>query len=162
MKKLFAILVLILVSNNAYSACETTKCTDIMSKMYDSRATIANVLNLTDDQKKCKETIDEKFQKDSAAKFDKYEQEKYVYNNMKKHSASDSALAKQQKVIDDAKKEILQLNDNYDKEFKSILNSYQKSKLKTIRKMEKKMLNLCKSQKPLYEQDENLKPFGMR
>ncbi len=39
-----------------------TKCTDLILNMHKAHETISNVLNLTDDQKKCKKTIDKKFE----------------------------------------------------------------------------------------------------
>ena len=48
----------------------STKCTDLILDMQKSRETISNVLNLTEDQKKCKKTIDEKFKCDNQTEFD--------------------------------------------------------------------------------------------
>ena len=48
----------------------------------------------------------------------------------------------------------------YDKEFKSILNSEQKGKYNTVRKMEKKEVKYCIKNKAFYKRDPKLRPFG--
>jgi len=53
-------------------------------------------------------------------------------------------------------------SEKYDKEFKSILNSEQKAKLKTIRKMEKSTIKYCQKNKAFYKKDPNLRPFGVK
>lgn len=166
MKKLSIILAFLILSNPVWAecpvnkSCNSTKCTDLMSSMYDNHATLYNVLNLSCDQQKCKDTIDKKYLQEAGDLFEKYEQEKFVLNNMKKHSAGNSALKKQKRVVRQVEKSLQGLNDKYDKEFKLILNSEQKSKLNTIRKMEKRELNYCRKNKALYKRDKNLRPFG--
>ena len=52
------------------------------------------------------------------------------------------------KVVKNIEKEMQKTSDKYDKEFKTILNSEQKSKYNTIRKMEKKEVKYCMKNKP--------------
>lgn len=68
MKKFFVLSVLFLFINPVCSAdtIYNTKCTDLISDMQKARETVSNVLNLTEDQKKCKKTIDEKFSNTSS------------------------------------------------------------------------------------------------
>lgn len=134
MKKFLVCMILLVFVSPAYSSdavCGTSsKCTDLVLNMRKSREVISNVLNLTDDQRKCKRTIDEKFKQDVSSDID----------------------------LD---KEIISI-DEYDKEFKLILTKKQKSKLNSIRKMEKSALKACKRNKVYYKPDENWKPFGVK
>ena len=164
MKKILFLICLILIANPIFAHectnCQTSKCTDLMTSMYDRRATMYNVLNLSCDQQKCKDTMDMHYLQEVGDKFEKYEQEKFVLNNMKKHNASDSALKKQKKIVRACEKNLENLNKKYEKEFKTILNSEQKSKFNTIAKMQKNEVKYCKKDKAFYKRDKNLRPFG--
>lgn len=74
-----------------------TKCIDLMTSMYNKHATLYNVLNLSNDQQKCKDVIDKKRYEELKKQFQEYEKEKYVLDNMCKHNASEKALKKQKK-----------------------------------------------------------------
>ncbi len=137
-----------------------TKCLDLMTSMYNERATLYNVLNLSNDQQKCKDVIDKKRYEELGKQFQEYEKEKYVLDNMCKHDASENALKKQEKVVKNIEKEMQKTSNKYDKEFKTILNSEQKSKYNTIRKMEKKEVKYCMKNKAFYKRDPKLRPFG--
>ena len=140
--------------------CKQTKCLDLMTSMYNERATLYNVLNLSNDQQKCKDIIDKKRYEELGKQFQEYEKEKYVLDNMCKHNASESALKKQEKVVKNIEKEMQQIGKKYDKEFKTILNSEQKSKYNSVRKMEKKEVKYCMKNKAFYKRDPKLRPFG--
>ena len=74
--------------------------------------------------------------------------------------ASEKALDKQEKVVKDIEKCMKQINKKYDKEFKTVLDSEQKSKLNTVRKMERKEIKYCQKNKAFYKRDPKLRPFG--
>lgn len=137
-----------------------TKCIDLMTSMYNERATLYNVLNLSNDQQKCKDVIDKKRYDELGIQFRQYEQEKYVLDNMCKHNASEQAIKKQQKVVKNIEKCMKEIGEKYDKELKSILNSEQKAKYNTVRKMEKKEIKYCLKNKAFYKRDPKLRPFG--
>ena len=137
-----------------------TKCIDLMTSMYNGRATLYNVLNLSNDQQKCKDVIDKKRYEELGAQFRQYEQEKYVLDNMCKHNASEQAIKKQEKVVKNIEKCMKEIGEKYDKEFKSILNSEQKAKYNSVRKMEKKEIKYCLKNKAFYKRDPKLRPFG--
>lgn len=162
MKKALILVISLLFINSVFAqnCCDCSKCTDLKTSMHNQRAALYNVLNLSDDQQKCKDTIDMNYLKEAGAKFEKYEQEKFVYNNMKKHNASKSALNKQQKVVKNIEKDLAKLRKKYDNEFKSILNSEQKAKFNTISKMEKKETSYCKNQKAFTKHDPKYRKFG--
>ena len=77
-----------------------------------------------------------------------------------KHNASENTLKKQKKVVKNIEKNMQEIGKKYDKEFKSILNSEQKSKYNTVRKMEKKEIRYCMKNKAFYKRDPKLRPFG--
>lgn len=182
MKKIILILTLILIGNlaladcgcerasdqglksstNVYAEGEKTKCLDLMTSMYNERATLYNVLNLSADQQKCKDVIDAQRYDELKIQFQKYEQEKYVLARLNEHEVSKSSLKQQEKVVKDIEKCMQKITEKYDKEFKSILNSEQKAKLKTIRKMEKSTIKHCQKNKAFYKKDPNLRPFGVK
>ena len=137
-----------------------TKCIDLMTSMYNERATLYNVLNLSNDQQKCKDVIDKKRYEELGVQFRQYEQEKYVLDNMCKHNASKQAIKKQEKVVKNIEKCMKKIGEKYDKEFKSILNSEQKAKYNSVRKMEKKEIKYCLKNKAFYKRDPKLRPFG--
>lgn len=167
MKNIFLLLVIVFISCANFAVakedcgCSTqTKCLDLMTTMYDERATLYNVLNLSDDQLKCKDVIDKKRYEELGEEFKKYEQEKYVLARLCDHNASKNAIKKQKKIVKDIETCMQKINKKYDNEFKSVLNSEQKVKLRYIRKIEKKAIKQCQSGKKLYKPDPNLKPFG--
>ena len=137
-----------------------TKCLDLMTSMYNERATLYNVLNLSNDQQKCKDVIDKKRYEELGEQFKLYEQEKFVLANMCKHNASEEAIKKQEKVVKDIEKCMKKIGKKYDKEFKSILSPEQKAKYNTVRKMEKKEIKYCMKNKAFYKRDPKLRPFG--
>ena len=137
-----------------------TKCLDLMTSMYNERATLYNVLNLSNDQQKCKDVIDKKRYEELGEQFKLYEQEKFVLANMCKHNASEEAIKKKKKEVKDIEKEKKKIEKKYDKEFKSILSSEQKAKYNTVRKMEKKEIKYCMKNKAFYKRDPKLRPLG--
>lgn len=139
-----------------------TKCLDLITSMYNERATLYNVLNLTNDQLKCKDVIDKKRYEELGAKFRQYEQEKYALAKLCEHNASRSAIKKQEDIVNNLECEMKRIAKKYDKEFNSILNSEQKAKYNTVRKMERKEIKYCQKNKAFYKRDPNLRPFGQK
>lgn len=161
MKKFILLLIVFITGNFALAECmQQTKCIDLMTSMYNERAALYNVLNLSPDQQKCKDVIEKKRYEELAEVFNQYEQEKYVLSKLSNHGASENAVSKQQKVVRDIEKCMKKISQKYDKELKSVLNSEQKSKLNTIRKMERKEIKYCQKNKAFYKKDPKLRPFG--
>ena len=166
MKKLLFTIVFLLITCPVFAQCDkcntctSPKCMDLKKSMHNERATLYNVLNLSDDQQKCKDTIDKNYNKEVSKYFEKYEQEDFVLNNLKKHNAGKSAIKQQEKLVNKIEKDIKNLRKKYDKEFKSILNSEQKSKFNTISKMENKTESYCKNQKAYTKRDPKYRKFG--
>lgn len=148
------------MQKNDCGCSKQTKCLDLMTSMYNERATLYNVLNLSNDQQKCKDVIDKKRYEELGKQFQEYEKEKYVLDKMCNHNASEGAVKKQEKVVKNIEKEMQKIGKKYDKEFKSVLNSEQKSKYNTVRKMERKEVKYCMKNKAFYKRDPKLRPFG--
>lgn len=165
MKKFVLILTLLTIGTSVFAECgynKQAKCLDLMTSMYNERATLYNVLNLSSDQQKCKDVIDKKRYEELGEQFRKYEQEKFVLEKMNGHQVSSQALKKQEKVVKSIEKSLKKTDNKYDKEFKSVLNSEQRSKLRTVRKMQKKEISYCQKNKAFYKKDPNIRPFGER
>lgn len=162
---LISTIIIMLTSNcvNAECVCpKQTKCIDLINTMYNERAALYNVLNLSADQQKCKDVIDLKRHEELNIQLKKYEQEKFVLAKLNEHEASSGAIKQQEKVVKNIEKCMQDITKKYDKEFKSILNSEQRAKLRTIRKMEKNTVKYCQKNKAFYKQDPNLRPFGVK
>ncbi len=178
MKKILILCFCLLISNsfvlseelgvmeNNQQACECnqkTKCLDLITSMYNERATLYNVLNLSNDQQKCKDVIDKKRYEELGKLFEQYKQEEYVLSKMCEHSgASEFAIKKQEKVIKNIKKQMQKTAEKYDKEFKTILNSEQKAKYNSVTKMKRKEIKYCMKDKAFYKRDPKLRPFGQK
>lgn len=139
-----------------------SKCLELISSMYYKRATLYNILNLSYDQQEIVKIIDEKRDCELKKIFEQYKQEMYIFSNLCQHKASESAIKKQKKVVNNLKKSIKKTTEKYDDEFKKVLNADQRSKLNTVRKMEKKEIKYCLKNKAFYKHDENLRPFGKK
>lgn len=157
---LFLLIVNPVLAEDNFGYSKISKCIDLETSMYNKRATLYNVLNLTSDQQKCKDTMDMNYLKETGEKFEQYSQEKFVLSNLKKHNASKSAIKKQEKIVKNLEKQLEGLEDKYLKEFMTILTSEQKAKVKNIRKMEKNEKKYQKKQKPFYKHDSKVRMFG--
>lgn len=163
MKKIILVLTILMLGNITLAECDchgSAKCLDLLTSMYNERATLYNVLNLSSDQQKCKDVIDKKRYDELGTQFRQLEQEKYVLSSMCEHQASPQAIKKQEAVVKNIEKNMKKTGDKYDKEFKSVLNSEQRSKLRSIRKMQKKEIRYCQHNKAFYKKDPNLRTFG--
>ncbi len=171
MKKLTILFVLaILISSSVIAADKNnyptgkyqvhTKCLDLMTSMYNERETMYNVLNLTQDQIKCKNQIDKERYQELDVVFNQLMQEKYVLKKLCENGADTASVKKQEKIIDTYEKKLKDTADKYDEEFLSILNSEQRSKYKTVKKMARKEIKYCQKNKAFYKRDPKLRPFG--
>ena len=152
----------IFAENNTpkYTCTKDSKCLDLMKSMYNERATLYNVLNLSNDQLKCKDSIDKNRYSELKKIINQYEQEKFVLTKMQANNASKIAVKKQEKVVKNIEKNFRKTGKKYDKEFKTILNSEQKAKYNSVKKMERKEIKYCMKNKAFYKRDPKLRPFG--
>ena len=165
MKRVLCLVLFLLIVNPVFAETQklhksVSKCLDLETAMYDKRAILYNILNLTPDQQKCKDTMDNNFQKEIGDKYEKYSQEKYVLSNLKKHNASKASVKKQEKVVKNIEKQIKNIQKKYDKEFLSVLTSEQRAKMRNISAMEKFEKWHYTKQKAFYQHDSKLRTFG--
>ena len=138
------------------------KCKQLVQRMYEDRAATYNVLNLTPQQKKCKDDIEKRRYLEIDAKINVLEQELYVLEKLQCNpEVNKSAIKEQNKIIKNIKKDIDKIMTKYDKEFKCMLSGQQKSKYNLIQKMKRNDIKRCEKNKSLFKQDENLQPFGV-
>ena len=140
---------------------QSSKCSELVDRIFDDRAATYNVLNLTPPQRKLKKTIEERRFQELDAQINVLEQEIYVLKKLQCNpEANKSAIKKQKKVIKNLKKELDKTAKKYDKEFKALLSGEQKSKYNKIQKMKKRDVKRCAQGKDLYKRDPHLQPFG--
>ncbi|MBR6098126.1 Spy/CpxP family protein refolding chaperone [bacterium] len=131
----------------------------LVEKIKAERNTIYNALNLTPEQIQKKDEIEKK-------RYEALEPElKNLCLSRKKlkdlettKSADTKTINAAQKEVNSARKEIKSISNKYDKEFKKILTSAQKSKYNMIRKLKRadlKKLEQKNTKKP------DLRPFGV-
>ena len=136
-------------------------CAQLVEKMFNERATTYNVLNLTPQQKTCKDDIEKRRYQEIDIKINVLEQELYVLDKLKCNpQANKDAINKQKKIIKNVKKDIDETMQKYDKEFKTMLSGEQKAKYNLIQRMKRKDLKKCEHNKKLFKQDAHLQPFG--
>ncbi len=139
----------------------SSKCSELVDRIFDDRAATYNVLNLTPPQRKCKRTIEERRFQELDKQINVLEQEIYVLKKLECNpQANKSAIKKQQKVVKKLRKEIDKTAQKYDKEFKKLLSGEQKAKYNTIQKMKKRDVKRCAQGKNIYKRDPHLQPFG--
>lgn len=131
----------------------------LLEKIKAERNTIYNSLNLTPEQIVKKDNIDVKRYKDLETPIQKLcLNRKKLKDSQTTNNTADKALKSINKEIENARHEIKQISNKYDKEFKKILNSEQKSKYNMIKKLKRADLKKLQ-QKDKKESD--LKPFGV-
>lgn len=165
MKRVLFLILFLLIINPVFAETQkshtsTSKCIDLETAMHNKRAILYNILNLTPDQQKCKDTIDSNYQKEVENIYEKYSQEKYVLSNLKKLNASKPAIKKQEKVVKNIEKQIKNIQKKYDKEFLSVLTPEQRAKMRNISAMEKFEKWHYTKQKAFYQHDPKFRTFG--
>lgn len=139
-----------------------TKCLDLATSMYNERFTMYNVLNLSADQAKIKDKIDKERYQALDVVFNQLMQERYVLKKLCSSNASNAAIKKQEKIVENCEKQMRETSDKYDKEFLDILNVAQKAKYRSIRKMARKEMKYCRNNKAFYQRDPQIRPFGQK
>lgn len=141
---------------------ESCSCSDLVERMLNDRAATYNVLNLTPQQRKCKNEIEKCRYEELDKKINILEQEMYVLKKLQCNPETNAtAIKKQEKIIKDLKKDIDKTTRKYDKKFKALLSGEQKAKYNLIQKMKRKDIKRCEKNKPLFKPDPHLQPFGV-
>ena len=141
---------------------ESCSCGELVERMINNRAATYNVLNLTPQQRKCKNEIEKCRYEELDKKINLLEQETYVLKKLQCNpQANASAIKKQEKIIKNLKNDIDKITRKYDKKFKAMLSGEQKAKYNLIQKMKRKDIKRCEKNKPLFKPDPHLQPFGV-
>lgn len=149
------------INNSQISAYKNqNKCRELIQRMFDDRAAVYNVLNLSSEQKKCKDDIEKRRYDELDTKIILYEKLCTAPNEECNCQTDKAELRKQKKTLKNIEQDIDNIMYKYDKEFKCILTRAQKTKYKNIQKIKKEELKQCKKGKRLFKQDPNLLPFG--
>jgi Spy/CpxP family protein refolding chaperone len=144
------------ITNTAINKGDYTP--QLIEKIKNERNTIYNALNLTNEQIIKKDEIESRRYKDLEPEIQKLCLYRQKLKDISKNNSNEKATVKSvQKDLETAKKSIKNISNKYDKEFRKILNSEQKSKYSMIRKLKRADLKkLDKKQK-----ETSLRPFGV-
>lgn len=176
MKNLILILLcLAICSGNAFAECNCkTKCNCqnniqktcsykyLAEQIKKERLTISNALLLTDEQAKCRIEL---MRKNSAAIDEKVHQ-LYEANRQLKvleaTNASSNTINEQKENIKCVKKQIDEIIQEENQEFKKILDREQRAKLRMIQKLERKAVKECQNPKDYYKSNPKMRPFAVQ
>lgn len=132
----------------------------LINKIKMERNTIYNALNLTFEQIKQKDAIEEKRYSELEPTLRKYCLCHKKLNDIKKSkTTNENEIKAVQKEIDSLKKDIKDISNKYDKNFKKILTGEQKSKYDMVRKL--KRAEIKNNNKSVNNKKTTLKPFGV-
>jgi len=108
-----------------------------VNRIQQSRATVYNALNLTEEQVKTREELLAKNAKVYDEKFEKLFTESSKLKTLKESNAAEKEIQAQKKVVKALKKDINNLVNKENKEFKKCLTREQRAKFNTIKKLER-------------------------
>ena len=130
--------------------CSKISAQEVKYNYDNNRATMYNALNLTNEQTKIRE--------ENLNKNAKILDEKYA--KLKKGNVCNSEILEQKKVIKNIKKDISKLLSEEDKEFKKCLTNEQKTKYKTIQKLQKHDLKKEINREKIYKANPQMEEFA--
>lgn len=134
--------------------------TQLVEKIKAERNTIYNALNLTPEQICKKDNIEKKRYAALEPELKNLCLSRKKLNDLKKEKCTDSKVYNAaQNEVNAARKEIKTISNKYDREFKKILTSEQKSKYNMIRKL--KRADLKKLDQKNNTHKASLRPFGV-
>lgn len=154
MKKILVIFLSLLFS------CQIAPAQNLKYDYKNNRATIYNALNLTDSQIQKREEILNENAKILDGKYQKLEKESYKLSALKKGNVCNSEILEQKKVIKNIKQDISKLLSEEDKEFKKCLTNEQKTKYKTIQKLQKHDLKKEINREKIYKANPQMEEFA--
>lgn len=129
----------------------------LIEKIKVERNAIYNALNLTPEQIKKKNDLDEKRYKELQPKLKQFCVERRALKDLESKKADAKTIKTAQDKLDSTKNDIKKISSKYDKEFKKILTSEQKSKYNTIIKLTRADLKELEQR----QKEMALKPFGV-
>ena len=129
----------------------------LIEKIKVERNSIYNALSLTPEQIKKKNDLDEKRYKELQPKLKQFCVERRALKDLESKKADAKTIKTAQDKLDSTKNDIKKISSKYDKEFKKILTSEQKSKYNTIIKLTRADLKELEQR----QKEMALKPFGV-
>ena len=129
----------------------------LIEKIKVERNAIYNALNLTPEQIKKKNDLDEKRYKELQPKLKQFCVERRALKDLESKKADAKTIKTAQDKLDSTKNDIKKISSKYDKEFKKLLTSEQKSKYNTIIKLTRADLKELEQR----QKEMALKPFGV-
>lgn len=161
-KKIFVLLICIFTSCTSAFALDDGMRFDksYAQQVQKERATIANALILSTEQTARKNEIAVKYSKLFDEKFQALSDANLQLKLLKAQNAACEALNNQEKQINTLKKEIKNLIEQENKEFKKILDRDQRAKLRMIQKLQRKAIKECAKKKDYYKKNPKMRPFA--
>ncbi len=154
MKKYIILFLILLFS------CSKIFAQEINYDYDNNRATIYNALNLSAIQAQKREEILNKNSKILEEKYKKLKQESCKLLALKKGHACLSEISNQKNIVKNIEKEIAKIQAKEDKEFRKCLTFEQKSKYKTIQKLQKHDTKKEISREKLYKANPQMTEFA--
>lgn len=140
--------------------CSKISAQEVKYNYDNNRATMYNALNLTNEQTKIREDILNKNAKILDEKYAKLKKESCKLLALKKGNVCNSEILEQKKVIKNIKQDISKLLSEEDKEFKKCLTNEQKTKYKTIQKLQKHDLKKEINREKIYKANPQMEEFA--
>ena len=140
--------------------CSKISAQEVKYNYDNNRATMYNALNLTNEQTKIREEILNKNAKILDEKYAKLKKESCKLLALKKGNVCNSEILEQKKVIKNIKKDISKLLSEEDIEFKKCLTNEQKTKYKTIQKLQKHDLKKEINREKIYKANPQMEEFA--
>lgn len=143
-----------------FFSCSKILAQEIKYDYDNNRATIYNALNLSDTQTQKREEILNKNAKILEEKYEKLKQESSKLLALKKGHACISEISEQKKIVKNIGKDIAKIQSKEDKEFRKCLTFEQKSKYKTIQKIQKHDTKKEINREKLYKANPQMTEFA--
>lgn len=124
---------------NQESASTTQSC----NLLYKDKCVLYNALNLTCEQAKCKEELEQKKTQEMSQVLPAYYKAKECLKTLETSKAPKREIKKQTRVVKKLEKKIDKIEECYEKEFKKHLTSLQKSKYHEIERLQKREIEKC-------------------
>lgn len=176
MKKIFALLICVILASSsaiAKNAKTVSKCASCAveklqadsAKIYaeqlkKDRATVANALQLSDEQSEKYLDITIKANKLLDEKFSQLDDANIKLRILKSDNTDSSAIKAQEQTIKQIKKDIDNIIANEDKELRKMLNHEQRVKLRMIKKLKRKDVKNSKHKKNYYKSNPKMREFA--
>ena len=160
MKNYFFILIILLFANTVFANDDMKFSRNFSDQLIKEKYSVANALQLTDEQMQQKEKILEESAIQLQKKMNELTQANLKLQTLKGSDASINEIQAQEKVISNLKNDILSIVDDENEKFKQILDRDQKAKLRMIQKLEKNSIKSYERQKKYRQNNPKMREFA--